>query len=766
MKNIITIFFLSFVAQIAFSQSEYAFNYQGVLSDNMGKTITNKEINVRFSILSEANMSEAIYEEEHTLTTNARGVFSCQIGRGENRFGSLEAIGDSETKHFIKIEVDPGNGEYYKFGTTELLHVPYALYAENTNIKLGQGLQKTKEGTIENIGDLDTLNEIQTLAIRRDTLYISEGNGVYIGSSSRSGDGSEIDNHSNSIADLRELVPEDAHCKIKLLGYYSPNDGGGGDWYWDSASTAVDDSATIVEVIDVDTGRWTRVNDEEFINLKIFGAKGDGIENEGKNIQRSINYCSENNRVLYVPSGVYLIDGNEMGNSSIVFNEGSISIVGDSNGKSVFKEVPGATTSRYKKMFYIYAQNNDIDYFNIENIVFDKSGASSAPPPTTYAWEQAHTIEIRSASGHEVKDVNINNCTFKDKIGGHINFAVGSIKKVMIDNCEFEDFSYEYGQRGDVEFNASIENGVLQNSKGLYIQSEPDANTSQHGPEQIHILNSDFGVLDLAGYSTDNEKKSYHLYNLETRINVANVQVFAEKCNFEMRTNYIHVFRGGSEISNSKIRVQVSESNNTYRKLQLKYNSKLKFNHCDFICDQNDASTTGFLIYLSALTSTTENQGFTEFNHCNFLDPDYHRIVDGYARGNLRFNNCKFACKDYFGRFGGYNSYRGHTVIEDCDFTQVQGLTFHFVPNNEFWTLKLKGSYDLGEISMNRASGNDTRVENRFFNMAQIYGESLPASGRWFKGDFIINTNPSNDVHGWRCISSGTTGTWKEIVLE
>lgn len=45
---------------------------------------------------------------------------------------------------------------------------------------------------------------------------------------------------------------------------------------------------------------------------------------------------------------------------------------------------------------------------------------------------------------------------------------------------------------------------------------------------------------------------------------------------------------------------------------------------------------------------------------------------------------------------------------------------------------------------------------------------AVPSTGTWAKGDFVLNSAPSElgtagskyIIHGWRCVASGTPGTW------
>jgi len=58
---------------------------------------------------------------------------------------------------------------------------------------------------------------------------------------------------------------------VSLLGYNSENDGGGGDFYWDTASMANDDLGTVIAPSGYPQGRWKRIYTPGAINLLWFG---------------------------------------------------------------------------------------------------------------------------------------------------------------------------------------------------------------------------------------------------------------------------------------------------------------------------------------------------------------------------------------------------------------------------------------------------------------------------------------------------------------
>ncbi len=93
---------------------------------------------------------------------------------------------------------------------------------------------------------------------------------------------------------------------VFVQGYLAIGDGGEGHFYWDSLKTDADNDGTIIKVNTVATGRWRRLYDGK-LNVKWFGAKGDGVSDDTNSIQHAINTSSGLSQTLYMPSGSYRI---------------------------------------------------------------------------------------------------------------------------------------------------------------------------------------------------------------------------------------------------------------------------------------------------------------------------------------------------------------------------------------------------------------------------------------------------------------------------
>ena len=114
-------------------------NYQGAATDANGDELTNQSISIRASVLSGSASGNLEWEETHTTTTDQFGLFNIVIGQGTNTTNGATASFDDmdwgSGNHFLKIEMDATGGtNYAMIGTTQMMSVPYALYAKSAGI--------------------------------------------------------------------------------------------------------------------------------------------------------------------------------------------------------------------------------------------------------------------------------------------------------------------------------------------------------------------------------------------------------------------------------------------------------------------------------------------------------------------------------------------------------------------------------------------------------------------------------------------------------
>jgi hypothetical protein len=132
MKNLL-FFSLLFIVTYVHAQSPQSFKYQAVLRDNNGLPLIEKNITIKISILQGSLTGLTAYSEVHQAKTSPVGVVNLEIGKGTQNSGNFSTISWGTNTHFVKIEIDPlGGSNFEQVGTSQLLSVPYALYAEKS----------------------------------------------------------------------------------------------------------------------------------------------------------------------------------------------------------------------------------------------------------------------------------------------------------------------------------------------------------------------------------------------------------------------------------------------------------------------------------------------------------------------------------------------------------------------------------------------------------------------------------------------------------
>ncbi len=141
MKKIFTLVLIVMLTVNLFAQVPQKMSYQSVVRDTAGKLVLTHAVGLQISILKGNANGNAVFVETHNLSTNANGLMSLEIGGGTQvGANSFASINWSTGPYFIKTETDPTGGTNYTIsGTSELLSVPYALFAANGGVTGPQG---------------------------------------------------------------------------------------------------------------------------------------------------------------------------------------------------------------------------------------------------------------------------------------------------------------------------------------------------------------------------------------------------------------------------------------------------------------------------------------------------------------------------------------------------------------------------------------------------------------------------------------------------
>lgn len=115
------------------AQAPEKMSYQAVMRNTGGQLLINQNIGVKVSVLQGSSSGTVVYSERLTGTTNTNGLVSLEIGSGTVLSGTFSTINWASGNYYLKTETDPTGGTTYSIaGTSQLLSVPYAMYAKTS----------------------------------------------------------------------------------------------------------------------------------------------------------------------------------------------------------------------------------------------------------------------------------------------------------------------------------------------------------------------------------------------------------------------------------------------------------------------------------------------------------------------------------------------------------------------------------------------------------------------------------------------------------
>ena len=167
------LFVLLFAVQSLFAQIPQGFNYQATVRNQTGELLTNKSVDFKFHILQGSSDATPTYSESHNISTDDLGVVHLSIGSGSAEAGAFNQIDWSLGNYHMAIEINTGDG-FIDMGTTQLMSVPFALYALNS----GNDSTESKNSAEESV--FETVAFTKTNGISKDTgLFIANETGSW-----------------------------------------------------------------------------------------------------------------------------------------------------------------------------------------------------------------------------------------------------------------------------------------------------------------------------------------------------------------------------------------------------------------------------------------------------------------------------------------------------------------------------------------------------------------------------------------------------------
>jgi hypothetical protein len=162
-----TLSFLLFTLLVNAQIPPNAFNYSAVARNAQGQPISTTTIGIQITILKTSPSGVLQYRENHFVNTDDFGLFNLVIGAGAIQSGSMSTIDWSNDNYYLEVGLDANGGSnFLVMGTTQLLSVPYAMYAKSAGSVSGSnGITIT---SVSSAGD--------TLFLSNGQTFVSSGN--------------------------------------------------------------------------------------------------------------------------------------------------------------------------------------------------------------------------------------------------------------------------------------------------------------------------------------------------------------------------------------------------------------------------------------------------------------------------------------------------------------------------------------------------------------------------------------------------------------
>jgi hypothetical protein len=172
-KFVLSLVVIATISLSLFSQAPEGFKYQAVVRDAGNLILKNQAVGMRMTIQQGSIGGTTVYQETFAPFTNAYGLVNLEIGSGTVVSGDFKTIAWADGLYFIETAVDITGGiSYALMGTSQLMSVPFALYANTA--------ENVTNDMVDD-ADADPSNEMNIGIVLNGTdLEVTDGNGTIV----------------------------------------------------------------------------------------------------------------------------------------------------------------------------------------------------------------------------------------------------------------------------------------------------------------------------------------------------------------------------------------------------------------------------------------------------------------------------------------------------------------------------------------------------------------------------------------------------------
>lgn len=365
----------------------------------------------------------------------------------------------------------------------------------------------------------------------------------------------------DTVQDMKQATNLINGSYAKTLGYYSKNDGGSGLYKIIPFTNQI-----------IDNGEFIQINDNivaqlisEEINVKLFGAYGNNINDDTTSFNNAINYAFKtNNYNVFVPSGNYLING-----TIILKNE--IKLIGENKYNS--KIIQGINNIDSPLITTDITNNSQLQNISIDNISIISSGERRNYTILIYNTNSFNFINSRLIKQdntlsnfhglYVTKTQNFEGTIFITKISNSrfsksfikLNSTDGYIvnNEIWGDECECAIW-LENASNNLIDGNQIVGGNIYGN---IYIENTNDGLriTNNYFDGSYNDLNTQYGIYV-------NHLLYHSVISNNTFWKLKNGGIKCENINNTLITN--NVFEETDYYNNGSPEIEISNGNNTF----------------------------------------------------------------------------------------------------------------------------------------------------------------------------------------------------------
>lgn len=524
-----------------------------------------------------------------------------------------------------------------------------------------------------------------------------------------------------TLADLRAM-PTPANVAF----YFVKNDGQEGVFYYDPLDTTTSDNIGLTVVSTVGGARFKRLTEEQGVNIRWFGAKGDGSTDDTAAIQLAINTVAAlGGGTVYVPAqGTFRFSSLQL--------RASISLIGCGGVLKLIDNRCVSSTTAYYLIHNMNPAGGSFPNVKLEGVYVDGNRAGGN---TSFAVADALTI------GGE--NVAIRNCTIVNAPDSGIMFS---------------------GAKNSVCTGNRIETG---GDLGIYVNDGDGTRLYENVISDNRITGFPFGGIALKRISQRTIVAHNTIYDCGNGITLEHASTSSD---YSLNVSII-----GNRLRNIGFNSPTASQtgiNLRYSDYTIVADNRIEWTKRRGILIEASkyCSVSGNVIEMKPDADSTNNHGIhltpRAGNGCDFntirgnviVSPLRHGIYFSSASTTSQ-NNA--VCGNIVRSAGGMalrleagcsNNVISDNILEGAyDMEYYAGALNNSFANNRLVTGLVSGSPDqTNGVAYAQVSGRKHSI-----------GTAAPTTGTWKQGDIVYNAAPASGGYvGWICVVAGAPGTW------